>query len=462
MIKFIGRKRELDVLEKFWSKDGYDLGVVYGRRRIGKSFLLKHFSEGKRAVMLQATTNEKSNLKDLAFQISKLFSPSASVVYSSYEDAFLDVARLAEKEKLLFIIDEISFLEESNKDILSIIQKYSDIVFQKTQLKLILCSSMESFMVERVIGSKTPLYGRSSLSFALKPIKAEEVSSFFPSWTLDDIASAYVITGGVPYYLMRMAKYRTFKEALREEFFSFGGALLSEPYLLLYSEVRNVESYMGIMALIAEGVNKTSKIAPKAGISQALCSSMLKKLDNLSFVSERKNAVIDSKVLGWKIQDNFLAFWFRFVYPAEKAIDLERGEIFLEEAVKTLNNFVGRRVEETIREYIVNKASKPVKKYGLVEFPNPLERKNEEIDFVAECENGTYLFGEFKWRDRCVDVCVLEDLKRKSLLVLPSHCEREYYLVSKAGFSAALSDIASTDTKVHLISGWDIFVPDGE
>lgn len=79
-MKFIGRKRELDVLEKFWSKDGYDLGVVYGRRRIGKSFLLKHFSEGKRAVMLQATTNEKSNLKDLASQISVLFSPSASVV----------------------------------------------------------------------------------------------------------------------------------------------------------------------------------------------------------------------------------------------------------------------------------------------------------------------------------------------------------------------------------------------
>lgn len=460
-MEFIGRKRELAVLEKLWAKDGYDLGVVYGRRRIGKSFLLKHFSEGKRAVMLQATTNEKSNLKDLASQISLLFSQSASVVYSSYEDAFLDIARLAEKEKLLFIIDEISFLEESNKDILSIIQKYSDLVFQKTELKLILCSSMESFMVERVLGSKTPLYGRSSLSFALNPIKAEEVSSFFPSWSLDDIASSYVITGGVPYYLMRLSKYRTFEEALREEFFSFGGALLSEPYLLLYSEVRNVDSYMGIMSLIAEGVNKTSKIADKAGISQALCSSMLKKLENLSFVSEKKNAVIDSKVLGWEIKDNFLAFWFRFVYPAEKAIELERGEVFLEETIKALDTFVGRRIEETLRGYIVNKTSKAVKNYGAVEFPNPLERKNEEIDFVAECEGGTYLFGEFKWSDRCVDVGTLEDLKRKSLLVLPSHCDKEYYLVSKAGFTTALVDIATLDTKVHLIDGKDIFASGG-
>ncbi len=128
-MNLIGRERELDILEKFWERDGYELGVVYGRRRIGKSFLLKHFSEGKRAIMLQATTNEKGNLRDLAFGVSSLFTISTSVVYSSYENAFDDIAKLAKDEKLLFIIDEVSFLEESNKDILSLIQKYSDLVF---------------------------------------------------------------------------------------------------------------------------------------------------------------------------------------------------------------------------------------------------------------------------------------------------------------------------------------------
>ncbi len=154
-------------------------GVVYGRRRIGKSFLLKHFSEGKRAIMLQATTNEKGNLRDLAFGVSSLFTISTSVVYSSYENAFDDIAKLAKDEKLLFIIDEVSFLEESNKDILSLIQKYSDLVFSETKLKLILCSSMESFMVDRILGGKTPLFGRSSLRLRLSKLRPESASQFF-------------------------------------------------------------------------------------------------------------------------------------------------------------------------------------------------------------------------------------------------------------------------------------------
>ena len=247
---------------------------------------------------------------------------------------------------------------------------------------------------------------------------------------------------------------------MKEEFFSLGGYLLSEPYLLLYSEVRNVDSYMEIMALIAAGVNKTSKIADKAGTSQALCSSMLKKLEKLSYVCEKKNEVIDSKVLGWEIKDNFLAFWFRFVFHAEKAIELGSTDVFLNEAIKELQGFVGRRIEETIREYIVSISTKPIKKYGSAEFANQVERKNEGIDFVAQRLDGEYLFGEFKRRDKCVDTGTLEDLKRKSLLVLSSHCEREYYLVSKAGFFTALSDIATLDAKVHLIEGLDIFAPE--
>ena len=104
-MNLIGRKRELEILEKFWEGDGYDLGVVYGRRRIGKCYLLKYFSEGKKAVMFQATTNEESNLRALAGEISSLFPVSSSVVYSSYEDAFDDMAELAKDEKILFVID---------------------------------------------------------------------------------------------------------------------------------------------------------------------------------------------------------------------------------------------------------------------------------------------------------------------------------------------------------------------
>ncbi len=456
-MNLIGRERELGILERFWEGDGYELGVVYGRRRIGKSFLLKHFAEGKRAIMLQATTSEAGNLRDLASSVSSLFPISSSIVYPSYENAFDDISKLAKEEKLLFIIDEVSFLEESNKDILSIIQKYSDLVFSGTKLKLILCSSMESFMVERILGGKTPLFGRSSLRLKLRELGGENAAQFFPSWKLDELSLAYVITGGIPYYMMRFAKYRTFDEALQEEFFSLGGALMTEPYFLLYSEVRNVDLYMEVMSLIAGGVNKTSKIADKAGISQALCSSMLRKLNNLSFISEKTNAVINSKVLGWEIKDNFLAFWFRFIYPAQKAIELDNAGPFFQKTLREMDEFCGKRIEETVRLYIINTSTVPIKDYGFLEFANPVEKKNEEIDFVALTEGDSYLFGEFKWKNSPVGLGVLDSLKRKTALVHSCKSSDEYYLISKSGFSDDLIKFSQEDIRVHLIEGKTIF-----
>lgn len=453
----IGRERELKILERFWEGEEYEMGVVYGRRRIGKSFLLKHFSEGKRAILFQATTNEISNLRDLASSVSLLFPIRSSVVYSSYENAFDDIAKLAKDEKLLFIIDEVSFLEESNKDILSIIQKYSDLVFSGTKLKFILCSSMESFMLERILGGKTPLFGRTSLRLRLRALRPEKASQFFPSWKLNELSFAYVITGGIPYYMMRFAKYKKFDEALEEEFFSLGGALMTEPYFLLYSEVRNVDLFMEVMSLIASGVNKTSKIADKAGISQALCSSMLRKLSNLSFVSEKKNAVINSKILGWEINDNFLAFWFRYIYPAQKAIELDNADLFFQKTLKEMNEFCGKRIEETVRQYIVNTSTVPIKDYGFLEFANPVDRKNEEIDFVALTEGDDYLFGEFKWKNSPIGIGVLDDLKRKATFVHSGKSDDEYYLVSKSGFMDDLLKLAQKDTAVHLIEGESIF-----
>lgn len=456
-MNLIGRERELEILEKFWESESYDLGVVYGRRRIGKSYLLKYFSEGRRALFFQATTNEKSNLVSLAADAASLFSLSSSVVYTSYEDAFDDIARLAENEKLLFVIDEVSYLEESNKDILSIIQKYSDLVFPGTKLKLILSSSMESFMVERVLSGRGPLFGRSSLRLKLGPLKAEETKMFFPSRGLDDLSRAYVVTGGVPYYLMRLARYKTFEDALDGEFFTPGGTLLSEPYLLLFSEVRNVDLYMEVMSLIAGGVNKTSKIADKAGISQALCSSMLRKLENLSFLSEKRNAVINTKTLGWKIEDNFLSFWFRFIYPARRAVELDNAGAFLIETENGIDEFTGRHIEKTIREYIAATSPIAVKDYGFLEFGNPVEKKNEEIDFVAETSSSLYLFGEFKWKNSTVGVEELEDLKRKVTLVCSLSNVGGYYLVSKSGFTDALQKTADNDSRVHLVDGHTIF-----
>ena len=456
-MELIGREKELDILERFWAQDDYSLGVVYGRRRIGKSFLLKNFSEGKRSILLQATTSQASNLTEFASQIGKLYPISTHIAYTSYEAVFDDLANLAKKEKLLVVLDEISFLEESNKDILSILQKYSDTVFQNTQLKMILCSSMESFMIQHVIGGKTPFFGRTTLRLKLTALRPIHAKKFFPSWSLNDISQAYVITSGIPYYMKRISIYKTFHEALKEEFFSMGGALLTEPFLLLYSEVRNVDSFMSLMSAIAQGVTKTSKLADKTGISVALCSSMLKKLTNLGFVKERKNVVIDSKILGWTLEDNFFAFWFRFVYPAQNSIELDNAQPLLKKTIQELDEFTGKRIEQTIREYIVSNSKKSITEYGSAEFSNPVKKQNEEIDFIAKTSDKDLLFGEFKWKTKEVSSLELEELKRKAYLVNPNTSKKEFYLCSKNGFSETLKEEAKKNKTLHLLEGKTIF-----
>lgn len=456
-MKLIGREKELNLLENFWAQDDYSLGIVYGRRRIGKSFLLKNFAEHKRSIFFQATTNQANNLAELASQMSNLYSASTHIAYSSYQAAFEDLANLAKNEKLLVVFDEVSFLEESNKDILSIMQKYSDTVFQSTQLKIILCSSMESFMIQHVIGGKTPFFGRTSLRLKLNAITPAYAKDFFPKWSLDDIFQAYVITAGVPYYLKRLSLYKTLQEALKEEFFSMGGALLTEPFLFLYAEVRNIDSFMLLMSTIAQGINKTSKIADKTGMSVALCSSMLKKLSTLGFVGEKKNSVINSKLLGWTIEDNFFAFWFRFIYPAQASIELDNALPLLKKTVKELETFTGKRIEQTIREYIVSVSEKPITEFGFAEFANPIEKQNEELDFVARTSDNEILFGEFKWRNKEVSTFELDELKRKSYIADSKTHKREFYLCSKSGFSEALKKIAQENAKLHLIEGKRIF-----
>lgn len=453
----IGRENELRRLEAFWEKDGFDVAVVYGRRRIGKSFLLKNFAEGKRSVFFQATADRNVNLRELATLVSQTSDISGYISYPDYSAAFSEIGKLSKDEKLLFIMDEISFLEESEKGVLTVLQKFVDNDYTETNLKIVLCSSYSSFMEERVIGGASPLYGRTSLRLKLQSLRPDESARFFDGWNLKDISDAHIIAGGVPYYLKRIAGYRTLADAVRSEFFTLGGALLSEPILLLYTWARNSALYFQILNTISSGVTNTNKIADKLQIDPAQASAMLGTLQTFGIVGKKLNAVIGGKKRGWEITDNFFAFWASFVFPAMASIEIESGEAALCKAIDELPLFVGRHIEEDIRKYIVRTCGKIISEYGAAEFPDPKEKTNEELDFIAMCDDGTYLFGEFKWRTRQIGVQTLDDLRRKSYLAVPKASNREFYLCSESGFSEELVKLSADDSTVHLITGKEIF-----
>lgn len=455
-MQLIGREREKGRLEAFWSSDSFDIAIVYGRRRIGKSFLLCHFAKERRAIFFQATADKSANLRELGNLVSAL-TGSSYIVYPDYHAAFFEIGRIAMEEKLLFVIDELSFLFQSDNSVLSLLQKFVDHDYQHTCLKLILCSSYTSFMEERVISGTSPLFGRTSLRLKLLAMSPEESARFFPNWSLRDISYAHVIAGGVPYYLKRISGYASIEEALLNEFFTLGGALLSEPILLLYAWARNIQSYFLLMNALASGVTSTSKIADRLHIDPAQASAMLRTLNTFEIVCKKENAVIGGKKAPWQISDSFFAFWASYVFPAMTNIEIDNAKAAYNKTIAELPQFTGRHIEEDIRRYIIKSCGKIIREYGSAEFANQLERKNEELDFIARCDDGTYLFGEFKWRDREIGTSVLDDLRRKAVLALPSTVKREYYLCSEHGFSVELEQLSQAESQIHLITGGEIF-----
>ncbi|MDO4753776.1 MAG: ATP-binding protein, partial [Bacillota bacterium] len=160
-MQFYGRERELEILEQTNHTDQFECTVLYGRRRIGKTLLLRKFMEDKDALYFMALqTGEKMNLECLSEVFNQYNKDSSGRLYPSFSSVFDELTRLAKNRRFVFVIDEFPYLAENYPVISSLLQKYIDHEWKETRLHLILCGSSMSFMEKQILGAKSPLYGR--------------------------------------------------------------------------------------------------------------------------------------------------------------------------------------------------------------------------------------------------------------------------------------------------------------
>lgn len=455
MDRFIGRKRELEELERRLSSDDFEFIVVYGRRRVGKTTLIEKAIDGKACVFLQATANDKYNLSELSLQIGVLFPDLVGMInFNSYQDVFRFFSIKAKEESLILVIDEISYIAEGDNSFLQILQSFVDHEFRKTKLKLVLSGSYVHFMESNVMGPQSPLFGRRSVAIKLESFAIAESVSFFPSWSSDEKVAAHILTGGIPSYLNLFAAFDNLKEALKKLFFNSMGLLYNEQRVLLNNSVRAVSNYEMILSTIASGTNKVTLIADKTGLDKANVSSLLHSLNLMGIVDEVVSIAPKVRKIGWRIADGYYAFYYRFVYPSRNMIERNLSDIVVERTMQNLNAFIGRRIETDFRNYVLGISGFLPERYGFAEFGNPITHHNEEIDLVAIDNEGRYLLGECKWKSEKVGVDVLEDLLRKSLLLNPS--DFQLYICSKSGFTDKAIEFAKHDKRYHLITGKEL------
>jgi AAA+ ATPase superfamily predicted ATPase len=461
---FVGRKQELDSLNKSYNRDAFQFPVIYGRRRVGKTTLINAFCKGRKTVYFVALqSTAKENLEILSAQILSALAPEAPKnPFPSFRDAVDYVFEYAKRERVIFAIDEYPYLANSDKSVSSVLQAAIDKNQADSKLFLILCGSSMSFMEKQVLGYKSPLYGRRTAQYKLLPFDYLESAEMLPGFNNEEKIILYSVTGGLPEYLFRIDNKLSLQENVRELFFAPSGRLFEEPVNLLKQELKIPETYNAIIAAIAEGRNKLNEIATKADIETSQCSKMLATLIGLGLVrKEYPITEAKSKKSIYILDDWMFIFWYRFVQPELSRITAGLGETVCGEVfAEQLSSHTGRAFEECAKQYmwrILKDKKLPVsfRKIGRWWGNNPKERREEEIDFIAFYGEKA-VFGECKWRNAQTGEDTLKELQRKSGL-FAGFTSIHYMLFSKSGFTDTLRQRAARQGNITLVGVEDMF-----
>ena len=449
-MELINRTEELAGLEEAWKKKGAQLVVITGKRRVGKSSLIKAFAQTKRHIYFLADkTTESENLKLLGSAVGKVFKEPLLEKngFKDWYDLF-EYLKDHAKQKLVFAIDEYPYLAEGNKAISSVFQKGWDETLCKLPIFFILCGSSIAMMESETLAYKAPLYGRRTAQILVKPFSVLEAWNFYPDKNFETFLRIYAITGGNPAYLLKLKGFRSLQEALKRTVFRPIELLFEEVEFILKEELRKPRQYMSILKAMAFGCRKFGEIVNETGIEKSSLHKYLFSLERLHLIEKEvpvteKNPEKSRKGL-YQIQDQFVKFWFNYVYPYKGEIELGNTVSAFAQWEKSFNQVVAQNYEWAIRE-IATRNQKSLFPFARV---GRWWEANEEIDLVAVNENtNKILFGEAKWSNKQVGTNIYEDLKRKSQKVVWGKKGRRetFALFSKSGFTKDMKKLAAKE-----------------
>jgi hypothetical protein len=457
---FIGREAELAQLEALYASGHAELFILYGRRRVGKTELLRAFCTNKPHIFFIATlSSDHDQLAALSQDVYQLLHAEVSdgFSYPSWEAALHALAELPDRP--VIVLDEFTYLIGGNKAIPSILQKVWDMRLKNSKVFMVLCGSYIGMMESEVIGYKAPLYGRRTGSLLLNPLEIPAAAMFFPRFTPVQQMEAWAVLGGMPYYLSAFTDQVDIFTNIRKQILDTQGLLYAEPRLLLLEELREPRNYFSILRAIAQGNTRLNEIAQKAGVGDSpVTARYLDILQQMRLVYRSVPATESqpekSKKGIYHIADFFLRFWFRYVHPYQNALDLGMADGILAQRVRpTFEQFVSYAFEEAARSYITRLARNGQLPF-LPERIGSWWDQNSEIDVLAISDSERALLaGECKWSVNPVGSDILEDLKRKTHLLrqIKSWERITYILFSKSGYTAALQEQATRED-VKLIS----------
>ena len=454
---FIGREQELSQLNRLYSSDKFEFAVIYGRRRVGKTALINEFIKDKAAVSFTGVeTNAKQNLENFSKCVLEFGTDvQSNFSFASFQDALEYVFKLSEKQRFVLCIDEYPYVARASKSLASTLQMLIDKYKDTSKMFLILCGSSMSYMEDKVLAYKAPLYGRRTAQLKVLPFEFRKACEYFKNFSDEDKALAYGIVGGTPQYLLQLNDKMSIEDNIKNIYLNPVSTIYEEPNNLLKQEVREPAVYNAIITAIATGASKLSEISTKVGEETSVCAAYIKNLISLGIVKkETPYGESSARKTIYSIDDNMFRFWYRFVPENISTISRGAVDIAYKRIEPHLSDYMGAVFEEICKQYLWEQllnSNSPVDFTDLGRWwgTNPKTRQQEEIDIMGTADKNTAVFGECKWTNEKVDVGVLEKLVERSNLF--NYKNKYFYIFAKSGFTKGCADMAKDMGNVSLV-----------
>lgn len=460
MEAFVDRSSEMETLENEYKRKGSSLVIMYGRRRVGKTTLISEFIKDKKALFFLASEESEAQNR-LAFQekaaefINNSLLKAAEV--KRWDIIFKVIADSAFESKPIIVMDEFQYIGRSNPAFPSVFQRIWEELLKRKEIMVILCGSLISMMESQTLAYNSPLYGRRTAQIRLTQIPFRHYHEFFSEKSRLELISMYAVTGGVPKYIELFSEDGDIYTAIQKCVLNRSGYLYDEPHFLLQQEVSEVGSYFSIIKAIASGNRKLAAIASVLEVKATSLTKYLKTLIDLDIL-EREVPVTEenpekSKKGLYRIKDNYIRFWFAFIYPNMSFIESGNSAVVMSKLRESLiRGHIAFVYEDICRERMWDLNAEGQWPFHFSRIGRWWDSK-DEIDIAAiDSEKDNLILGECKFWQNPVGVNVLRGLEQKAKKVAWRRNTRRvwYVLFGAQGFTEELKALAETRSDLLL------------
>lgn len=410
---FLGRKEQINTIIKFLSSDKNNAALIYGRRRVGKTELIKHCLNEISATTIYyecKETSESNNVESFSEIISEKFG-LPPLAFDSFEAALSFLYKQAIEKEIVVVIDEYSYIRKVINGLDSIIQSLIDNNKSSSKLKLILCGSYVETM-KSLLSEENPLYGRFDLILNLKAMDYYDSSLFYKNFSDEDKVRLYSVFGGIPYYNRLIDSSKSVKENIIDLIASPGSRFENEVQMYLKSEISKMQNAYEVFEALAKGFVRFSDILSQSRVSSSpTLADVLDKLIKMDVVVKESpiNDENNKKKAGYYVSDQLTLFYFKYIYRNLSRLAVMDSDAFYDKFIAPdfEEHYVPKAFEQVCKQFLIRKnrsgeLADSFEKIGKYWYDDPVNHKNGEFDVVTENDD-SYIFYEAKFKEEKLD-----------------------------------------------------------